>query len=300
MNRIIYSILLYSFLFFACKKDGNENNYTQRLATWEVQAGTLGNGVNLQPSYYHSGDVDLGWSLMEAYPKITTVRIEIEPFMNIETVKRWISEASANGYTIICTYHHYPHNVSTNVQTLVQGAQWWKQNYAALRSAGIFYVNLMNEWGGLSTTTEEYTKAYNQAIPILREVYNGPIIIDVCLAGSKTDVTVDAVNGKNGNKIQDDFIILSTHIYGYSVQLKEDLDKMKGTGKKCIVGEFGRTPGSQNWSSLVKYAKDQGWPIIGWAWNGDGDDLNMIGPQFSPAPATYVVSPYFDVIYELL
>ena len=40
------------------------------------------NGVNLQPSYYNSGNVDFAWSLMNSNTAIKAVRIEIEPGSN--------------------------------------------------------------------------------------------------------------------------------------------------------------------------------------------------------------------------
>jgi len=64
---------------------------------------SFGDGVNLQPSYFCDGDQDLGWDLMNDYPDIETVRIEIEPFSfgevatTVEDAKRWIDEAGANG-----------------------------------------------------------------------------------------------------------------------------------------------------------------------------------------------------------
>jgi hypothetical protein len=70
---------------------------------------SLGNGVNLQPSYYCSGDENLGWPLMNQYAKITTVRIELDPSTSstISDFARWISEAIANGKKVIATFHEY-------------------------------------------------------------------------------------------------------------------------------------------------------------------------------------------------
>ncbi|KAL3109384.1 hypothetical protein niasHT_015229 [Heterodera trifolii] len=69
-------------------------------------AAGLGNGVNVQPSYYNSGKVALGLSQLKALaPKVKTVRIEVEPFIPISLAKQWISEAAKNGFSIIVTYH---------------------------------------------------------------------------------------------------------------------------------------------------------------------------------------------------
>ncbi len=64
----------------------------------------LGNGVNLQPSYYNGGNPNFGWSLMKQQTKIKTVRIEIEPGY-VSQAKSWIAQAKSNGYAVIATYH---------------------------------------------------------------------------------------------------------------------------------------------------------------------------------------------------
>ena len=43
----------------------------------------LGDGVDLQPSYYNGGNVTFGFSLMQQYANIKSVRIEIEPSVAI-------------------------------------------------------------------------------------------------------------------------------------------------------------------------------------------------------------------------
>lgn len=287
---------------FSCKKEKKTVEFT-----WEAQLGKIGNGVNLQPSYYNNGNVDLGLHLMKQYDKITTIRLEIEPFVPIETVKRWITEIKAEQYTLICTYHRYQDNTSGDINALLKAADWWEENYEELSKAGSFYINLMNEWGSIATTSDQYVTAYNKAIEKVRNIYQGPIILCVSFAGNRADVTFDAVEGNtpSGKKINDNNIILSTHIYGYSLlQSKANYSLLASTGKKCIVGEFGDTPGL-NWAELVNDAKKMGWPVIGWAWNGDGGSgtqvfLNMIAPQFQAAPVDYQVTPYFDLIYSKL
>src|ERR1700742_5148361 len=79
----------------------------------------LGDGVNLQPSYYNSGNVNFGWSLMKANTKIKTVRIEIEPTVSLTTVKSWISQARSNGFAVIATYHKATVLGSDNVNDLL-------------------------------------------------------------------------------------------------------------------------------------------------------------------------------------
>src|SRR5450432_2747023 len=73
-----------------------------------VQTDTLfGNGVDLQPSYYNGGNVTFGFALMQQYPNIKSVRIEIEPSVPIPLATSWIKKAIDSGYRVIATYHKY-------------------------------------------------------------------------------------------------------------------------------------------------------------------------------------------------
>ena len=88
-----------------------------------------GNGVNLQPSYYNSGEVDFGWSLMKKHSKIKTVRIEIEPDIPISLASSWIRQAVENGYAVIATYHKHTVLGSNNQGQrfhLKRRQRWWK------------------------------------------------------------------------------------------------------------------------------------------------------------------------------
>ncbi|RYE36802.1 MAG: glycoside hydrolase [Sphingobacteriaceae bacterium] len=287
----------------------------------------VGNGVNLQPSYYSSGNADLGFTLMKQQAKIKTVRIEIEP-TQVTNAIRWIKEASDNGYTIICTYHKAAVLGSDQLQDLLDGANWWKNNYAALSASGKFYINLINEWGSHNLTATNYASYYNQAISTVRTVYSGTIIIDIPGYGQETYVATNAVLGvgTGGVKITDTNIALSTHIYpgnyiGQHINatgsfasggnmVKADLDYLATSGKTCLVGEFGsETNGTTDWSGLVDYAKSKSWTILGWSWAGDGGDgvhqkMNMISPNFQAYNAgsvyPYTTSSYFDVVYNKL
>ncbi len=189
----------------------------------------LGDGVNLQPSYYNSGNVNFGWSLMKANTKIKTVRIEIEPTVSITTVKSWISQARSNGFAVIATYHKASVLGSDNVSDLLAAANWWKANYSSLASAGSFTVNLMNEWGDHNLTASAYASAYNQAIPIVRTVYSGTIIIDCSGWGQETHVATQAILGTAGTKISDGGIIPSVHVYpnGWNQALNHNLQKLR-------------------------------------------------------------------------
>ena len=111
--------------------------------------------------------------------------------------------------------------------------------------------------------------------------------------------------------IGDANIIFSAHIYpqgydqgdGHAIQAS-DLDELEATNRPCIIGEFGGWPGSgdADVSGIVQHAKDMGWAVIGWAWNGDGEGLNMVTPDWSSEAYPSGVSPsdYFNVIYDLL
>ena len=273
----------------------------------------FGHGVNLQPSYYHGGNVDLGWNLMKQNTKIKTVRIEIEP-NQVNNAKRWIQEAVSNGFKVIATYHKSTVLGSDNNAELQAAANWWKTNYSTLRASGDFTINLMNEWGSHNITAKNYAISYNQAITTVRSVYSGAIVIDIPGWGQETATAAAAVKGYNtdGVKINDTNIILSVHIYpsawnqgknGWLVN--SDLDDLASAGRPCLVGEFGNGgSGSANWSGLVDYAKSKGGTVLGWAWNGDGTGMNMISPQFQPfvsgQPKTYTKSGYFNTVYNKL
>lgn len=327
-------VFAFSLLLMCCAKKATEQVSAQPAITTTPTTNTTpatvtlaGNGVNLQPSYYNNGNADLGFPLMKQQSKIKTVRIEIEP-TQVSNAIRWIKEASDNGYTIICTYHKAAVLGSDQLQDLLDGANWWKTNYAALSASGKFYINLMNEWGSHNLSATNYADDYNQAITIVRTVYSGTIIIDVPGYGQETYVATNAVLGLGTGsiKIDDTNIALSTHIYpgnyvGQHINasgsfgsggnmVKADLDYMATSGRTCLVGEFGsETNGTTDWSGLVDYAKSKSWTILGWSWAGDGGDgvhakMNMISPNFQPYTASaaypYTTSSYFNVVYDKL
>ncbi len=279
-------------------------------ASAAAEEGIFGNGVNLQPSYYNNGYPNFGWSLMKQQTKIKTVRIEIEPD-KVTQAKSWISNAKANGFAIIATYHKSAVLGSDAASELTAAGNWWKANYATLNASGSFTINLMNEWGSHNISSNAYASAYNTAISLVRQVYSGRIIIDIPGYGQETRTAADAVKGTNGTRINDTNIVLSTHIYpgaynqgrGRSLT-NADLDEMGGAGRSCIVGEFGNDSGGYtgaNWSGLVDYAKSKGWTVMGWCWNGDGGSMNMTTPAWSSNPtANPSLSSYFSVVYNKL
>ncbi len=313
-------ILLAScFLFSSCEKSGLSGAATRTInaVAAQPQAVTpalsigLGDGVNLQPSYYNNGNVNFGWSLMKANTKIKTVRIEIEPTVSLTTVKSWISQARSNGFAVIATYHKATVLGSDNVNDLLAAANWWKANYASLAASGTFTVNLMNEWGDHNLSANAYASAYNQAIPIVRTVYSGTIIIDCSGWGQETHIAAQAILGSAGTKISDTKIIPSVHVYpnGWNQALNHnlqnsDLDDLASAGRGGIIGEFGYAPaGGVNWQGVVTYARStKGWTVLGWAWNGDGSGMNMVTPTWSsdPTATTFTASSYFSIVYSLL
>lgn len=275
----------------------------------------IGNGVNLQPSYYNSGNPPISWDLMDNYPAITTIRIEIEPFMNIETAKTWLQGAQDIGLTVIATYHdNNGGGLGTDiVENLTNGAEWWVENYAELRETGPFIINMANEWGSHNITASAYANAYNEAIETVRGVYSGLIIIDVPGYGQNTKVAADA-----SPMITDQNIILSAHIYEGAYYQPEnrafeasDLNQLEMTGRPCIIGEFGHdaTPDLNeteyaNWLTIVEHARDDlGWPVLGWAWNGDGGStMNMVTPSWAEDATTTDREPsaHMDRIIDVL
>ena len=244
---------------------------------------------------------------MNSNTKIKTVRIEIEPD-KVSQAKSWISQAQANGKTIIATYHKSAVLGSDSTSELSAAGNWWKTNYSNLRASGSFTVNLMNEWGSHNLTASAYASAHNSAISTVRQVYSGRIILDASGWGQETNVMACALKGCNGGtKITDTNVAASIHVYpGAWNQAKNrwlntsDLDDMASGGRPCIVGEFGTGSGSADWAGITDAARNKGWSVIGWAWNGDGNNLNMVTPSWaSNATATsFSTSSYFSTIYN--
>jgi hypothetical protein len=280
---------------------------------------TLGNGVNLQPTYFNEGNVNFGWDLMQQQAKIKTVRIEIDPEPGggqpadwiVTRAAGWIAAAQSKGYQVIATYHKNTAEGSDDVAELIAAANWWASNYQAL--GGNFIINLMNEWGSHDISATAYALAYNQALAVVRTVYNGPVIIDLCGWGQDIN-TVFAATTLTTPVITDPNIILSVHIYPDSwnsgtgnALAPSDLDTLSNSGKPCIVGEFGNEPGKDgtnncDWQACVAYAGQLGWTVMGWCWNGDGRGYNMVSPSWNDKPTATDFTPggNFDIIYNLL
>lgn len=266
----------------------------------------LSNGINLQPSYYNNGNVDFAWSLMQQQTRIRSVRINVEPFTAIAQAASWVSAAKAHGYQVVVCYHKATVLASDDPAELIAAANWWKANYAAL--GGGITVNLINEWGSHNISAAAYADAYNKSIAIVRTVYSGPIIIDIPGYGQETYTAYQAIKTSTP-VIADANIVLSTHIYPGSYNQgrnhtfqKSDMDDMVNTGKTCIVGEFGTGTGNCDWSGCVDYAKSKHWTVQAWAWNGDGNDLNMVAPSWAvnATASTFTLSPYFTAVYAKL
>jgi mannan endo-1,4-beta-mannosidase len=311
LKRIIFIVLVALIVFYwgggGTETAGPINGPPLSGAINPATKGLEGCGVNLQPSYFCNGDMDLGWSLMKNYGDIKTIRIELDPGASstIDDFVRWIGEANDNGYDVIATYHNAQQLGSNDPNTLLVAARWWVENWDTLSSSGPFTVNLMNEWGDHSMTSQAYANAYNAAIEIVRQVYSGPIICDIPGWGQETHTAADA-----SPDIIDDDIIFSIHIYPKAWNEKadhslreSDLDYLEDAGRPCMVGEFGNGGGgSVDWSALVDHARSKGWSVIGWCWNGDGSGMNMISPYWgNDCNATsYTTSLYFDTIYNKL
>ncbi len=267
----------------------------------------LGDGVNLQPSYYNNGDVDFAWGLMKQRTNVKAVRIEIEPGF-VTQAKDWIAQAVSNGYKVIATYHKASVLGSDDSAELMAAARWWRANYATLAASGNFTINLMNEWGSHNISPAAYAMAYNNALSVVRTVYTGLVIIDIPGWGQETYTAYQACKTSNP-VITDTGIILSTHIYpgnwnqgnNYTFQ-QSDLDDMSNTGRPCIVGEFGTGTGDCDWSGCVDYAKSKKWAVLAWSWNGDGNNLNMVSPSWAKngTATTFTLSNYSDTVYVKL
>jgi mannan endo-1,4-beta-mannosidase len=265
-------------------------------------------GVNIQAGYFSKGDIQIGWDLMRKFPEIRTVRIEIPPDEGVApaTMQRWIREAVQNGYTVIATYPRAVSNGSDDPAELMKAAYWWRENYKTLAKAGPFTVNLMNEWGGHKQTPESFADSYNKAIAVVREVYNGPIIVDISGWGQETVLAAES-----SKFIKDGNIVLSVHIYGSNFveygrhhwMTPEDLVEFAKVGRPVMIGEFGgMREGGADWRALVRQAKELGWTVIAWTWNGDGEGMNMMVPSWEVdhSMKSYYPGTYFGDVYAFL
>lgn len=307
---LLYVLITLNILCSCNKSEKATNSSDTTSTTAAAKTSGIANGVNLQPSYYNNGNPVIDWALMKQQTKIKTVRIEIEPGYETQA-KTWISGAVNNGFAVIATYHKYTVLGSDNVADLNAAASWWVANYAQLAKAGAFTVNLINEWGSHNITASAYAAAYNTALATVRTVYSGKIIIDIPGWGQETAIAAAAAKGYNGGtQIKDTNYILSAHIYpGAWNQVKNryvntaDIDDLNSAGVPCMIGEFGNEGGSgADWSGIVDYAKTKGWPVLGWCWNGDGGNMNMVTPSWATnATATsFSLSAYFNVVYSKL
>ena len=265
---------------------------------------SLKNGINIQASYYNGGRVNIGWELMAQYPEIEAVRIEIEPEL-VHQARNWIREAHENGYQVIATFHDAQKLGSDSKSELIKAAEWWEKHYEALSSSGPIIINVMNEWGSHDISPEDYADAYNDAIGIIRTVYSGSLIVDVPGFGQATKIAADAYT-----YFEEKNIIFSVHIYtsAFNIEKKrwlsiEDLAYLDATGAQCMVGEFCDTStGGVDWCTIVDHCYANGWPIFGWAWNGDGGNMNMIEPHWkdNPLAATFQPTEFMKTVTDKL
>jgi len=70
-----------------------------------VEAHFCGNGVNVAPSHYHNGNVNIDWAAMKSlsYGSIKCVRILIAPESVWQAVG-WIEGARKEGFHVIAAY----------------------------------------------------------------------------------------------------------------------------------------------------------------------------------------------------
>jgi mannan endo-1,4-beta-mannosidase len=135
-------------------------------------------------------------------------------------------------------------------------------------------------------------------------------VVDIPGWGQESKTAADAIKGTNGTKINDTYIVPSLHEYpgawnnGTNAWVaKADIDTLGSAGRGMIVGEFGSDgSGSSDWSGIVDYAKSKGYSVLGWAWNGDGGNMNMVTPSWASnaTATTFSTTNYFNTIYAKL
>lgn len=268
------------------------------------QESGIKNGVNIQASYYNQGHVNLGWELMATYPEIEALRIEIEP-NRVKQAENWIREAHEHGYQVIATYHDSKQLGTDSKEELLKAANWWKENYEALSESGPIIINIMNEWGSHDIRSVHYASVYNEAIKIIRPFYEKPLIVDVPGFGQATKIAADAYAF-----FEDKNIIYSIHVYTSAFNIEqnrwlshEDLAYLDATGADCMVGEFcDNANGGSDWCTIIDECSANGWPLFGWAWNGDGHNMNMIEPHWRDEPLATSFQPteFMKVVIDKL
>jgi hypothetical protein len=250
-------------------------------------------GVNIQASYYNNGNVNIGWELMAEYPEIEAVRIEIEPY-RAHQARQWIKEAHEHGYQVIATYHDSEQLGTDDREVLMDAAEWWVENYESLSSTGPIIINIMNEWGSHEISSRDYADAYKEVIEIIRTVYEGVLIVDIPGFGQAIRIAADAFP-----LFEEQDLTFSVHVYTSAFNIEEkrwlshdDLLYLDATGADCIVGEFCDTQtGGADWCSIIDHCYQSGWPLFGWAWNGDGGNMNMIEPHWDDEPLAESFEP---------
>lgn len=174
---------------------------------------------------------------------------------------------------MIITYHDYTLLGSNDENDLMKAAKWWQANLKTI-TAGItsdIIINLMNEWGSHSLSSQDYATAYNNAITALRTVYSGSVIIDIPGWGQEVNTAANA-----SPLLLDKNIIFSAHIYpgawnGYFNRYvtAADLVVLGNTSRPCIIGEFGTVgTGNADVYSITQQAKELGWGYcsVGMEW----------------------------------
>lgn len=295
-------------------------------------------GVNLQPSYYNGGNVNVGWALMAANPKIKAVRIEIDRGafnFNLSAHTRIIDEAlsRSNIQKVIITYHDSTCLGCSDGTKLNAAANFFKNNQTALRlSNAKIRINLFNEWGGHNLAGVTWGNNINNAIGIIRNAgINRTIIVDAPGLGQ------GAVRAAAGLKqVTHSAVVPSMHIYQscYDEGSKSDADLIaagltpadKGTGlgeclpkymnalvaagRGMVMGEFGtRHPKPEDnasintYKGLITHGRGLG-DIYAWAWNGDGERSNMVQPTWKNNPtaaeSAFIKAGYFAEVYSYL
>ena len=190
-------------------------------------------------------------------------------------------------------------------EELINAADWWEDNYSTLSSSGPIIINLMNEWGSHDISPSEYADSYNEAIETVRTFYSDPIIVDVPGFGQATKIAADAYP-----LFDDNNFIYSIHVYTSAFNIEqrrwlthEDLSYLDATGADCMVGEFcDSSIGGSDWCSIIDHCFANGWPLLGWAWNGDGGNMNMIEPhwQDDPLADTFYPTKFMKTITDKL
>lgn len=144
-------------------------------------------------------------------------------------------------------------------------------------------INIANEWGDHSVTSEHWLKCYSAAIDVLRTAgYKTTIVVDGPGWGQNIVPILEAGNDLVKNdKLHN--VLFSIHMYGSwndPEKIKNDLSKAKSLKLPLIVGEFGYNSDNGNnnlgckvdHKVILEMCTHLNYGYMPWSWTGNNKE----------------------------